>query len=288
MKKSLSIVGAGRVGRALGRRLRQAGWSIGAVVTRSEASAKKAARFIGAGRPAAEITAAVALSGVILMATPDDGLAIAAGRLAAACGGALRGKVVLHTSGARNANVLDGLRRCGAAVGSMHPLQSFSGAKVPSLEGRVFAIDGDPAAVRVAKRLVDTLGGMPLRIGAGRKALYHAAGVMAAGHALALMEAATRMLMASGLKRREAIRALLPLTGQVLDNFEKLGARAAWTGPLGRGDYAVVSEHQQAMRELPKEYGGAYEALNRLAARVLAQDPEAMLRRLGQAEEKRE
>ena len=38
MPNTLAMIGAGRVGRALGRRLREAGWRIGAVVTRSEAS----------------------------------------------------------------------------------------------------------------------------------------------------------------------------------------------------------------------------------------------------------
>jgi len=42
MENSLAIVGAGRVGRALGRRLRERGWKIGAVITRGEASARRA------------------------------------------------------------------------------------------------------------------------------------------------------------------------------------------------------------------------------------------------------
>src|SRR5437667_8879755 len=56
MQNSLAIIGAGRVGRALGRRLRELGWKIGAVVTRSEASARKAVRFIGAGKPCPGMT----------------------------------------------------------------------------------------------------------------------------------------------------------------------------------------------------------------------------------------
>ncbi|GAC1619241.1 MAG: DUF2520 domain-containing protein [Candidatus Acidiferrum sp.] len=286
MKKSLAIVGAGRVGRALGRRLREGGWKIGAVITRSETSARKAVRFIGAGRPRAEITPDVALSNVILMSMPDDSLTNASKTLAAICGGALRRKIVLHTSGTRNANVLDAVKRCGAAVGSMHPMQSFSGAKVPSLKAILFAIEGDAAAMRLAKEMVKSLGGTPAPIAAAKKALYHAAGVMAAGHALALLEAATRMLMASGIKRREAVRALLPLTRQVLDNFERLDSSVAWTGPLARGDYGVVREHRKALRGLPEEIGEAYEALNHLAARMLAKNPEAMLLKLRAREEK--
>src|SRR5204863_700 len=73
MPSSLAIIGAGRVGRALGRQLREAGWRIGAVLTRSEASARRAVRFIGAGKAFAGMTRQVLLSRVILIATPSVG-----------------------------------------------------------------------------------------------------------------------------------------------------------------------------------------------------------------------
>jgi len=47
MSETVSIVGTGRVGRALGRRLRELGWRIGVVTGRSLASAREAARAIG-------------------------------------------------------------------------------------------------------------------------------------------------------------------------------------------------------------------------------------------------
>jgi predicted short-subunit dehydrogenase-like oxidoreductase (DUF2520 family) len=175
-----------------------------------------------------------------------------------------------------SSEVLDPVRRCGAAVGSMHPLQTFSGVEVPPLEGRVFTIEGDTAAVRMARQMARALGALPVRIDGSKKPLYHAAGALAAGSVLALMEAATRLMAAAGMKRREAVRALLPLTRQVLENFERLGPRAAWTGPLSRGDYGVVAAHTEAMKGLPPEFAQAYEAVNRLAAVVLAQDSAAM------------
>jgi predicted short-subunit dehydrogenase-like oxidoreductase (DUF2520 family) len=222
----------------------------------------------------------VASSQLILVTTPDDELAGASAVLATVCGKALRGKIILHTSGARGANLLRPAKNCGASVGSMHPMQSFSGVKGPSLKGVRFAIEGDAAAVNVARKIVESLGGVSLRVSGEKKALYHAAGVMAAGHTLALMEAATRMLMTSGLKRREALGALLPLTREVLDNYEKLGAAAAWTGPLARGDYKVIRAHRKALRELPGEFGAVYDAVNRLAAVLLAKNPDAALREL--------
>ncbi len=280
MKNGLAIIGAGRVGRALGRRLRELGWKIGAVVTRSETSARRAVRFIGAGKPHAGMTRRILASRVILIATPDDEIAGVAQELARIGGEELRGKVVLHTSGALDSRVLDAVKTEGASVGSLHPLQSFSGVAVPSLEGKVFAVEGDMQAVRAARQIARSLHGSPVRIAGDKKVLYHAAAAMAAGHVLAAEEAATQLLVSLGMRRSEAVRALLPLTRQVLDNFERLGPRAAWTGPLSRGDYEVVKAHMEALAESPAEFAGAYESLNRLAARVLARDAAEMLAEL--------
>jgi predicted short-subunit dehydrogenase-like oxidoreductase (DUF2520 family) len=283
MQNSLAIIGAGRVGRALGRRLRELGWKISVVVTRSEASARKAVRFIGAGKACAGLTRQILVSRVILIATPDDHIATVARELARIGEVELRGRVVLHTSGAMDSTVLASLQRWGAKIGSIHPLQSFSGVAVPSLEGKVFAIEGDAQAVRVARRIARALGGSPVHIAGTNKPLYHAAAAMAAGHVLAVEEAATELLVSLGMRRREAVRALLPLTRQVLDNFERLGPRAAWTGPLSRGDYQVVRAHSNALRESPVEFIDAYDALNRLAARVLAADSSGILAELGKS-----
>jgi predicted short-subunit dehydrogenase-like oxidoreductase (DUF2520 family) len=277
MPGTLSIIGAGRVGRALGRCLRELGWKIGAVVTRSESTARKVVRSIGAGHAHAFLTRQVVAAQVILITTPDRCVAEVAEELARIGAEELRGKIVLHTSGALSSDVLDPLRQCGASVGSMHPLQTFSGVGVPPLDGKAFAIEGDAHAVRIARSIARALGAIPVHIEGSKKPLYHAAGALAAGNVLALMEAATRLMTAAGMKRREAVWALLPLTRQVLENFERLGPRAAWTGPLSRGDYGVVATHTEAMKDLPAEFAQAYEAVNRLAALVLAQDPAAML-----------
>jgi predicted short-subunit dehydrogenase-like oxidoreductase (DUF2520 family) len=65
-----------------------------------------------------------------------------------------------------------------------------------------------------------------------------------------------------------------------LENFERLGPRAAWTGPLSRGDYKVITIHLEALLNSPSEFRGAYESLSRLAARTLAQNPVGVLAEL--------
>jgi len=280
MKGNLTIVGAGRVGRSLGRALSESGWRIFGVVTRSMPSARRAVRFIGEGQPFAGISLRALTPRSILIATPDTAIPPVAEELARLGPAEWKGKTVLHTSGALASNVLEPLRTSGASVGSLHPLQTFSGIGVPPLEGRIFAIEGEPAALRLARQMVRSCGGYALQLPASGKAAYHAAASMAAGQILAILEAAAITMMSLGVKRRVAVRALLPLTRQVLDNFERVGARAAWTGPLAREDYGVIAAHLAALRKFPVEYADAYERLNRLAVRVLSRNPEHALSQL--------
>ena len=286
MKGHLTIIGAGRVGRALGGALSEAGWKIFGVVTRAKPSARRAVRFIGQGHAFAGISRQVLAPKYILIATPDSAIPHVAENLARLFAEDWKGKIVLHTSGALDSQILQPLHAFGASVGSMHPLQTFSGVGVPPLEGRVFAIEGDPGALRLARQMVRALGGDVLHLPASGKVLYHAAASMAAGQVLALIEAATTAMMSLGVKRRDAVRALLPLARQVLNNVERLGPRAAWTGPLSRGDYGVIAAHFAALHRFPREYAGAYEALNQLAARLLSRDPEDTISQLAKRHNK--
>jgi len=280
MQKSLAILGAGRVGRALGRALHEHGWQIGVVTGRSEASARKAVKFIRAGRAFSYIPPQVVAPKIILISVPDDAIPETAAELAGVGGEQLRRKIVLHTSGACDASALQAVRDWGAFAASMHPLQTFNGLSVPPLEGKVFGIEGDPAAVRVARTIARTLGGVPVNIKRENKVAYHAAGAFASGLVLSLEEAGVQILQNAGLPRREAQRALLSLSRQVLDHYEKLGPHKAWTGPLSRGDYGVVAAHEEAIARLHPEFLEAYQAVSRLCAHVLARDPASALQKL--------
>ena len=277
--RTISIIGAGRVGQTVAKRLRKLGWQIGAVVTRSRQSARAAVRAIGAGTPHAALTPEAFNADVILLSVPDDVLENVAQKLAKIGGAALtkksRTKIILHTSGALDHRVLAPLARLGAATGSMHPMQTFSGRNAPRLEGVIFSIEGAPTARAIAQKIARSLGGTPVIITANDKPAYHASGTIVAGHALSLVESATQTLMKIGFTRNRANQALLPLIRQMLDNYESLGPHAAWTGPLSRGDYATISKHVKALRRFPREFQDAYAVLALLSARVLSKKPAA-------------
>lgn len=275
MRRTISIIGAGRVGRTLARQLRKRGWRIGAVVTRSSESARAAVRAIGAGKPASKIAPTVLEADVILVTTPDGAIAETAVRLAQVGGKKSRGKIVLHTSGALDHAALRPLKRCGSLIGSLHPMQTFSGRGTPQLNDVIFTMEGDAAAMRAATQITRALGGIPVAIAGKNKPAYHAAGALVAGHGLALVEAAAQVLIKIGFARKRAYRALLPLIRQMLDNYERLGPQGSWTGPVSRGDYATVAKHKKAMRAYPREFRDAYAALALLGGRVLSKQPRA-------------
>jgi predicted short-subunit dehydrogenase-like oxidoreductase (DUF2520 family) len=321
MARTISIVGAGRVGRTLAHRLHKLGWRIGAIVTRSSATARAAVRAIGAGTPfsiswessnkdlsgsplplsrskahvrrrkgspeegalAPEAVASVPAADVILFTTPDDALPSVAHSLAQFGGSSWRGKIALHTSGTLDRTVLAPLARFGAHTGSLHPMQAFSGPIIPKLAGVTFAIEGHPKARRAAQKIARQLGGSPVIIASRDKPIYHATAVLTCGSAYPLIESSLQMLRRIGFTRQRAMQTLLPLTRQMLDNVERLGPRAAWTGPLSRGDYAVIAAHAKALRRYPREIREAYAVLARLAARVLAKQPGATAKRLDRA-----
>lgn len=304
MKRSVSIIGAGRVGKTLGRRLHERGWRIAAVVTRSADTARAAVRTIGAGTPmvfgggsglqfrenrkgSAGVSSldlkAVFAADVIFITTADDFLPSIARAIARNAGARCRGKVILHTAATLDRTALAPFARCGASVGSLHPMQAFGGTVMPNLENVIFAVEGDREASRVATSIAKSLGGIPVAIHTRDKAIYHASAVIGVGSAYATVETGLQMLMRIGFSRRRAQQTLFPLMRQILDNIERLGPRAAWTGPLSREDYAIVAKHAKALREYPREFRDAYAALALLAGRVLAKNPPAALKKIAQS-----
>lgn len=277
---SIAIVGAGRVGRALGKQLCESGWHITSVVTRSESTARRASRYIGGGRAFGKLSRLILETSVVLIAVQDDAVADLAKRLADIGGEEWAGKIILHTSGALDSRALAPLQRAGANVGSLHPLQTFSSRVAPSLDGVWMVIEGMPKALKVARRIVRDLRGVPVHVRIQDKSAYHSAGVFAAAHVLALVESGTRILTSVGFSRRQASLALLQLSRQVLLNFEKFGANVAWSGPAARGDFGTIAGHMKALKKFPVEYREAYAAVHRLGARVLARRPDAVLAKL--------
>jgi predicted short-subunit dehydrogenase-like oxidoreductase (DUF2520 family) len=257
MKSPVSIVGAGRTGRALGRVIHRAGIPVGAVTCRTLERAREAAAFIGAGTPAAGRPGRC--SGVVLVCVPDGAVADVAAGLDVA-----PGTVVAHVAGALGSEAASGAR--GGEPGSLHPLRSFADPEraAAAFAGTACAVEGTPAAAEVLIELVLKMGGAPLQVASGGKPLYHAGAVFASNYLVALFHAAERLFEAAGISREAGRPALARLAEGTLDNVKAAGPEAALTGPVERGDARTVERHLEAIRRARPELAAPYAELARL------------------------
>ena len=239
----VGLIGPGRAGQALIRLLPGSKYEIGPVLSRTFTSARRATRLMRLGAPTHD-PEDFADCHLILIAVPDDAIAAVAASLAAASF-SFRRKIVFHTSGALDSSTLEPLRARGAAIGTIHPLQTF-GRHVLTLAGIHFAVEGEEKALRWAQTLVTDWHGKLLRLKPGQKILYHAAATFAGPLFTPLMQAAVLLMGHAGIGPKTALQALRPLLLTTLDNFSHAG-RQSWTGPLARGDVGTIQRHLVAL-----------------------------------------
>ena len=260
--RAFALVGPGRAGTAVALVLAGRGWRPVAVAGRSPDAPATRAVATRLAAPAVEVADAGREADVVIVATPDAAIADAAVTLAPA---ARAGALVVHLSGASTLHELDGvlLARPNLEVGSLHPLQSLPSADVGAerLRGSWCAIDGSPRVEKIAL----TLGMRPFRVAAADRVRYHAAACVASNHLVALLGQVERLAANAGVP----FEALLPLVRGTVENVEALGASAALTGPVARGDQDTVTRHLDA---LPDDERDAYRALVLEAERLAASD----------------
>jgi predicted short-subunit dehydrogenase-like oxidoreductase (DUF2520 family) len=197
---------------------------------------------------------------------PDREIAAVSRRLASVAD--WKEKVAFHSSGALASDELNALRRAGAEVASVHPLMTFVNGSIPSLKGVPFAVEGDAAAVRAARRIVRDLGGEAFTIRQHHKAAYHAWGAFASPLLVATLVTAEQVARKAGLSAVQARKKMLPIVRQTIANYEALGPAGAFSGPIVRGDAETVRKHLQVLRKVP-EAREVYLALARSALRYL-------------------
>jgi len=263
--KRFSVVGAGRVGTALGSALTRKGWELAAIVDRDAAAARESRKIIGRGRATTDLRRAARGAQALFICVPDDAIEAVAGRLARADSG-WRGRLVFHTSGLVSSAALGALRARGASVASLHPVQAFPGKRGGArlFSGIYWGLEGDKAAVSAGRGIVKALGGRSFILLEKNKPMYHAACSLASTAFISLEGAAAALLEEAGVRRNLASAILLPLVQGTLQNVKELGLKNALTGPLVRGDVRTVRKHLEVLRSRPL-YLEIYKSLGRQA-----------------------
>jgi predicted short-subunit dehydrogenase-like oxidoreductase (DUF2520 family) len=145
---------------------------------------------------------------------------------------------------------------------------TFVSKSVPTMAGVPFGVEGDPRAVRLAKKIVGELGGTAVTIRKENKVLYHAFDTFASPMLIGLMAALERVGEAAGIPRSRASMMAGPLLRRTLENYLEHGAEAALSGALVRGDVATIRRHLEALKAAPHARE-AYVALARIVVKEL-------------------
>jgi predicted short-subunit dehydrogenase-like oxidoreductase (DUF2520 family) len=228
----IDVVGGGRMGRALAGALREAGLPIRGPLGRGAAST-------GAS--------------VVLLCVPDREIAAAAGSLDT-------GALVGHVSASADLALLAPHERF-----MLHPLLSVVGAGA-SFAGATAAIDGSsPRARDVSTALADRLGMRARTIAPEQRALYHAAASAASNFLVTVEGMAEELALRAGLDHA----ALVPLVRATMENWCRLGARAALTGPIARGDDGTADRQRASVAAAAPSQLPLWDALT-IATRALA------------------
>jgi len=264
---AVGVVGAGKVGSALGAALVRAGHRVVATSGVSDASRERAVERLGLVPARPEDV--VAGADLVLLTVPDDVLPGLVSGLVET-GADLRGKLVAHTSGAYGLAVLNPAIKAGALPLALHPVMTFTGRDddLRRLTGISYGVTAPDALRPVAEALVIEMEGEPVWIADEDRPLYHAALAGAANHMVTLVAESSELLERIGVEQPG--RMLGPLLGAALENVLRLGI-AGLTGPVVRGDAGTVRRHVDALILAAPEAADAYVALARLTAdRALA------------------
>lgn len=264
--KSLNIVGAGRVGRTLASLWKEKHtFAVQDVLDGTASGARAAVAFIGDG-VAVGANEELRHADIWMITTPDRQIRATAERAAAA--GLLRaGDVVFHCSGSMSSADLGAASAAGALVASVHPLKTFAEPRdaVRTFAGTHCAAEGDDGALQVLQPAFERIGGRVSLIDARSKIVYHAASVIVCNYLAALIETGLRCYEKAGIARDIASAMTQPILRETLDNVIQLGPAQALTGPIARGDAAVVARHVQALDAWDTNVAQIYRQLGQAA-----------------------
>jgi predicted short-subunit dehydrogenase-like oxidoreductase (DUF2520 family) len=185
---------------------------------------------------------------LVLICVPDAAIAEVAASVEP-------GPWVAHVSGATSLTALaPHARRF-----SVHPLQTFRrGGDPAQFDGAWAAVTAETGdALERGLWLAETLGLTPFTLADDQRVLYHAGAAVASNYLVTLYRAASRMVEQAGAPPE----ALVPLMRRTIENGFEL------TGPIARGDWAVVEAHLQAIASRAPEWGPMYRALANVTER---------------------
>lgn len=259
---NILIIGAGKVGTAVGNLLLKKNHRLVAAVATSDASLKRASLFLPHTPLVRDSIGMVPEAEIILITTKDGQIKAACDHIAES-GALTPSHTVIHMSGAATLDVLSSAEAAGAKIASLHPIQSFASAElaIERLPGSYFGLTAEGKAEIAALQIINDLNGKVIRVADKDRSLYHAAACVASNYLVVLLRIAEEIYGGAGFEQNAALEAMMPLIKGTLLNIESVGIKEALTGPIARGDVKIIEQHLESLSGLDGDSEAAYRAL---------------------------
>lgn len=230
----IGIVGKGRVGQAVSRRLSM--------------DDKHEAVFVSA-RDESEWDSLASVE-ALLIAVKDDAICDVAVKVLRHTPSQL--KLVAHFSGANNFDVLPSGEFVRASIHPLYPFPKDQGANIPWSEISVMISAETSNARELASEIADSLGVREhFELGSSEIALYHAMTVFASNFPVLLIGAVEELSENIGLEPSAMKQRLTPLILASVNAALSENSHDALTGPIVRNDAGTIERHLAALNADP-------------------------------------
>ncbi|KRQ86742.1 Ketol-acid reductoisomerase [Caloramator mitchellensis] len=233
----IGFIGAGKVGSAFGRYLKENGLDIAGFYSRSIESSQSAAEFTGS--KAMDIEELVNDCNYIFITTPDGVISEVWERIKKYD---LKGKNIFHMSGCLGSDIFQGAKHLDADTYSLHPLFPFTDRNCFTfLNEVVFSVEGEN--IDKIKYFLNAAKLKYFVIDNKNKAKYHAAAVFASNYIVSIAKIAKEILLDCGMDEKYIVDAIYPLMKGAVSNIREKGIEGALTGPILRRDAGTIKLH---------------------------------------------
>lgn len=229
-KPSITIFGEGRVGTALSKSFKSAGFTMQSC-------------FNSSSFPASYDD----LGDLIFLTVPDGVIQELADKICNQFED-FEGKTIVHCSGTLSSKVFNSFEQKNANIGSFHPLKAVTHGQ-DSFENVWFDIEGDSTAVILLNEIAKAFNANSFEISIEAKPLLHAAAVVSSNYLVTLIQIAVQIAEVGGIDSKTAHQVLLPLAESTLNNINEKGIEASLTGPIARGDVDTLTKHQSVLKD---------------------------------------
>ncbi len=245
----IGFIGAGKVGFSMGRYFMERDVHVSGYYSRNLNSSKEAAIFTKT-RYYERLEDLVRESDTLFLTVPDGDIDKVYSKVSQLD---IRGKCLVHCSGALSSDVFFDVSKKGARGCSIHPICAVSDklTAYQNLSKAYFTIEGTD--VEDMRALLCACGNPVEEIHARQKVRYHAASVYASNLVVGLYDIATSLLQECGLSEVFSQKALQALFVGNAQNVADKGAVCALTGPVERADAVTVSKHLEVLQGETRE-----------------------------------